>query len=799
MSASRGAPGPEPSGPSESGGPPEGVTAAEAVLERLCAALGGRGEVREGQRQMVAEVATAVADGSSVAIQAGTGVGKSFGYLAPIGATRGQRRGPAVVVTSTIGLQEQLARSDLPALAAVLDEPLTWAVVKGMSNYACLAKALGTGTARRGASRPARGLASLFGSGSGEPATGGAAAPEGAASPEPGAADVELPEALATWLAETADGDVESAPVGRESREWAAVAADADDCPGQARCPFGGGCFVFAARRRAASADVVVTNASLYGMHLRSRGKLLPPHEVLVVDEAHAAPELWSKALAAEVSGRSVSEVARLFGRVLGGAREALGADEDRLRSAVVEAASRLELALGELAREASGPWTTLLVAGGLDHPVGTASPTGEAAPSLRSVLADLTVPLAAMASLVRSRIGEVQRADATSRLDVGSLGSPTSPVLRRIAELERLGRRVQAQRDRLSQMLEADPGEWATVLVRLAEDRLLLRVEPIDVGLVLASGLWARAGGRGPAEAAAGLGAEEAAVEDDTGGEDAGEEDAGEEDAAEEDDAIRLRSVVLTSATLPAGVLARLGAGWVPRRVVPSPYDYRRQMALYVPARFPDPKAGADWQAAVDEELSALIDAAGGRTLALFTSRQALERAAASLERSLGRRYPVLVQGRGGSVSTLLRRFAEEEAACLLGTRTFFQGIDVPGRSLSLVVLDRVPFPSPGDAMVKARSEVAGPTAFRTVLLPEATVLLEQAMGRLVRARGDAGVVAVLDTRLVRSPWAGQVRAELQAAFPGHALLTRRDQAVAVLVRLGEPSAGSSAVAGRY
>jgi ATP-dependent DNA helicase DinG len=780
MSAGRGEPEPELSAPSTADGPSEGVTAAEAVLERLCRALGGRGEVREGQRLMVAEVATALAEGGSVAIQAGTGVGKSFGYLAPIGATRGRRRGPAVVVTSTIGLQEQLARSDLPALAGVLDEPLTWAVVKGMSNYACLAKALGTATANRGTSRSARGLGSLFGGRGEEPSTGGAS------SPETGAPELGLPEALDEWLAKTADGDVEGAPVGRESKEWASLAADADDCPGQVRCPFGGGCFVFAARRRAAGADVVVTNASLYGMHLRSRGKLLPPHEVLVVDEAHAAPELWSKALAAEVSGRSVLEVARLFGRVLGGQREALTDDEDRLRSAVVEAGSRLDLALDEVAREANGPWTTLLVAGGLDHPVGTASPTGEAAPSLRSVLADLTVPLAAMASLVRSQVGEVQRADAASRLDVGSPGSPAGPALRRIAELERLGRRVQAQRDRLLQMLDADPGQWATVLVRLADDRLLLRVEPIDVGLVLAGGLWAQVGGLGRAEAAAGPDAEGEVDGDDP-----------DDDPGEDDDAVRLRSVVLTSATLPAGVLARLGALWIPRRVVPSPYDYRRQMALYVPARFPDPKAGADWQAAVDEELAALIDAAGGRTLALFTSRQALERAAASLERSLGRRYPVLVQGRGGSVSTLLRRFAEEEAACLLGTRTFFQGIDVPGRSLSLVVLDRVPFPSPGDAMVKARLDAAGPAAFRSVLLPEATVLLEQAMGRLVRARGDAGVVAVLDTRLVRSPWAGQVRAELQVAFPGHAVLTGRAQAVAVLERLAGSVGAAPSVAG--
>jgi len=761
--------------------------AALGVLAALRGALGGRGEEREGQRQMVAAVASALAEGTSVAIQAGTGVGKSFGYLAPLGATKGRRERPAVVVTSTIGLQEQLSRSDLPALAAVLDEPLTWAVAKGMSNYACLAKALSIGSTRRGGRRPGQGLASRLGGGAG--IFGGTQASEGEAGSTPSAlSGAALSEELASWLAETADGDVEGAPVARESSEWAAIAGDPDDCPGQARCPMGGGCFVFAARRRAAEADVVVANASLYGMHLRSRGKLLPAHEVLVIDEAHAAPELWSKALAAEVSGRAVTEVARLFGRVLGGPREALSADEDRLRSTLVEVAARVDLGLAEVAREASGPWTTLLVEGGLDHPASPVSPTGDRAPSLRALLEDLSVPLAAMASVVRNRITEAERADSASRLDVGAAGSASAATIRRIAELERLGRRVQSQRDRLAQMLDADPREWATVLVRPAEDRLLLRVEPIDVGLVLASGLWAKLDKR-PAESA------ESAVSRSGEAEPDGERGPGGDDEAEVDDAgssTRLRTVVLTSATLPVGVLVRLGAAWIPRRVVPSPYDYRQQMALYVPARFPEPKAGATWQAAVDDELGALIEAAGGRTLALFTSRQALDRAAASLERSLGRRYPILVQGRGGSVSALLRRFAEEEAACLLGTRTFFQGVDVPGRSLSLVVLDRVPFPSPGDAMIKARSEAAGPAAFATVLLPEATVLLEQAMGRLVRARGDAGVVAVLDSRLVRSSWGGRVRAELQAAFPGHPLLTRREQAISLLERLSTKAAGA-------
>ena len=210
-------------------------------------------------------------------------------------------------------------------------------------------------------------------------------------------------------------------------------------------------------------------------------------------------------------------------------------------------------------------------------------------------------------------------------------------------------------------------------------------------------------------------------------------------------------RPAVLTSATIPANLAARLGLP--PERTdtldVGSPFPYDVHGLLYCAAHLPDPRTPA-YEPAMHDELEALIRAAGGRTLALFTSWKAMNAAADALrERDLP--YELLTQS-DLPKPALLRAFTEDEGSCLFATMGFWQGVDVPGRSLSLVVLDRIPFPRPDEPLMQARREKAGPAAFRLVDLPRAATLLAQGAGRLIRSAVDKGVVAVLDPRLANT-----------------------------------------------
>lgn len=212
--------------------------------------------------------------------------------------------------------------------------------------------------------------------------------------------------------------------------------------------------------------------------------------------------------------------------------------------------------------------------------------------------------------------------------------------------------------------------------------------------------------------------------------------------------------TAVLTSATVPPGVVGRLGLDRfeVTQLNVGSPFDYQHHALLYVARHLPDRRLAAS-EPALHDELCTLIQAAGGRTLALFTSRRATEAAAAALRPRLD--FEVLAQD-DLPKGALLERFAADEASCLFATLSFWQGVDVPGRSLSLVTIDRLPFARPDDPLAQARRERAGDAAFRLVDLPRAAMLLAQGAGRLVRNATDMGVVAVLDPRLATAGYRG-------------------------------------------
>jgi len=274
-----------------------------------------------------------------------------------------------------------------------------------------------------------------------------------------------------------------------------------------------------------------------------------------------------------------------------------------------------------------------------------------------------------------------------------------------------------------------------------------VLKVAPLDIGPMLADALWART------------------------------------------------TVVLTSATIPPGIERRLGvaAGTSNQMDAGSPFPYATNGLLYCATHLPDRRRdGAE--GALHEELAALIEAAGGRTLALFTSWRAMEGAADALR---GRVPFRLMTQSELPKPALVKAFSSDESSCLFATMGFWQGVDVPGPALSLVVIDRIPFPRPDEPLLQARRERFGPAAFREVDLPRAATLLAQGVGRLIRSSTDRGVVAVLDPRLAKASY----RWELVRALPPMTRTRDRHDVATFLAgpsRSGEPTVSSRGARGR-
>ncbi len=663
--------------------------AVEAVRLLGAVVTASGGSRRQGQDDMAAAVAAAVEDGRHLLVQAGTGTGKSWGYLVPAVAAAVRRGRGVVVATSTLALQGQLVRQDLPRLADALAAPLgrrpTWQLVKGRNNYVCAHRLSGGSEAEEDPM-------SFFDDDSGRGGHGGGGA----------RSSLELQVTRAReWAAGTETGDRDELVPGVSDRAWRAVSVTARECLGAQRCPVAVECFSEAARARAREVDVVVTNHALLAIDATDNRKTLPQHDVVVVDEAHDLLDRVTAALSREVTVGSVRAVATAARRAGCSAEDVK--DLDRC-------ADSLETALEgtPLGRLVDGAPPALQ-----DSLLLLATATRSA---LRTLPKDPDV--AAAAGVQNARAGLLEHAGVAERLG----GVP-----------------VEEGEEDADGTADAPIGE-DVVWVEDDERRgRVLRAAPLNVAGLLRSRLF---------------------------------------DA---------RTVVATSATLtgPGGfeVLARrlgLGRGGWRGLDVGSPFDYRRQAILYVASHLPAP--GRDGHGdPLHEELVALVSAAGGRTLGLFSSRRAAVAAAEVVRARTD--FPVLCQG-DDVVPTLVRRFAEDPETCLFGTLGLWQGVDVPGPSCSLVVLDRVPFPRPDDPLSQARSEAvdrAGGSGFMSVSVAHAATLLAQGAGRLVRNGDDRGVVALLDPRVATKRYGPA----LLDALPPFWRTTDRDVALGALRRL--------------
>jgi ATP-dependent DNA helicase DinG len=676
------------------------------------ARLLGAFEDRPCQRDMAAYIADVYNDGGIALLEAGTGVGKSFAYLVPALAWARENGERTVVSTNTINLQEQLVGKDLPVLARALATGAhtpTFALLKGWRNYLCLAR---LDQARAGQD-------SLF--------------------EDDRAAELET---VAAWAARTADGSLADLADEPSTDVWDAVAAESDLCTRLA-CPHFERCFVFQARRRAAEADVVVVNHHLLASDLAVRlasdnwleAAVLPPYRRLILDEAHHLEDVAATHLGSQVSQAGIQ---RLLGRLERNGRGLLPtlsaelfAREDLLSAASRDLVTRRLLDALRSARRAAEELFAMLgrrlddaVAG---HPGGhvwrltdefAADPVW--AEGLGVILENLLVAFSEL------RDGVETIADRLA------LDDPAERKAQLVGELRGVVRRLEAAAQGLTATLKPGPAPaGGATAVRWLERRgrryatLALAAVPLDLAPILKSALFDR-----------------------------------------------VETVVLTSATLAAGreftfLEERLGLDLAPSRVMireilPSPFDFAGQCLFGIPTDVPEPRddeAGHD--AAVARVLLELAQAADGGVFCLFTSHGALRRAADAVRGRIAGRWPLLVQGEGGQRDQLLRSFREAGSAILLGTDSFWEGVDVPGRALRVLILAKLPFKVPSEPLTAARLErlaARGLDGFTHYLVPHAALKLKQGFGRLIRSKSDVGAVVLLDRRVVTKRYGGMI-----------------------------------------
>ncbi|MGI5487011.1 ATP-dependent DNA helicase [Microtetraspora malaysiensis] len=610
------------------------------------AVTGLGGAERPGQVTMACAVQEAVESERHLAVQAGTGTGKSLAYLVPA-IRHAMETGDAIVVsTATIALQRQLVDRDLPRLADALEPHLPhkpeFAILKGRRNYLCQYKA--------SAGMPDDEEDQLF-------------------DPREVSATGRMVQRIQEWANETETGDRDELVPGVSDLAWRQFSVNAKECLGAQRCPSGAECFAELARQRAGEADVVVTNHALLAIDAMEDFAILPEHDVVVVDEAHELVDRVTSVVTDELSESSVGLAVRRSGRLL-------------------------EQGVADRLKEAGEDLGALL----------TAAPPGR--------VDELPQSLGLTLALVRDAAFACITALGPRNKDKDD---PENAGARKAAftALDEVHDTAQRMLDAFGVESEADRAEVVWLDAGHGRVPPTLRVAPLSVGGMLRDKLFGD------------------------------------------------RTVILTSATLALGGsfdgMARqwgLSDDWTGLDVG-SPFDHPRSGILYVAKHLPQPGRDGLPEAYLDE-ITELIEAAGGRTLGLFSSMRAAKAATEALRERLD--VPLLCQG-DDSTSLLVKQFAADPATSLFGTLSLWQGVDVPGPSLTLVIIDRIPFPRPDDPLASARQRhvaAKGGNGFMSIAATHAALLLAQGAGRLLRSMTDRGVVAVLDPRLATARYAG-------------------------------------------
>ena len=633
---------------------------------------------------MALAVARAVQGGGALVVEAGTGVGKTFAYLAPA-MLSGAR---VLVSTATKALQDQLFLRDIPRLAASLGVPVRLAQLKGRSSYLCLQR-----------------LDEAFAGGAAEHLS---------------AAQQRLLGEVRLWAQRTASGDVAELPALDEASPLLPlITSTRENCLGAA-CPRVAQCHVNTARRTALGADVVVVNHHLFfaDLQLRESGvaELLPSANVVIFDEAHQINAVGLQFLAVQTGTAAWKRLAADLLRQSQGPQRGF-ADWYGLSGALSQSVQAVAALFGESASTRRLPWVDCA-------PEGVDSQTWVAALGR----------LAAALEAARSCLDLLADAHVSMQL---------------------LSQRAQT----LHQQVAGFAGASAAGMVQWAEVGAQVRIcaSPLNISAVLRQHVTL-----------------------------------GEHSS---------RAWIFTSATLGTDEDLRwfvepCGLEGARTLRVESPFDYARQAAIYVPQEFPEP-AHPDHSAAVAALVADAATQIGGKTLVLTTTLRAVQAVRKALQEFMSQQeaggLDILAQG-DASKRELLERFTADavspaRGAVLVASAAFWEGIDLAGDVLQLLVIDKLPFAPPDDPLVRAQTDAckaAGGNAFKDIHLPQAAMALKQGAGRLIRGESDRGILVVCDTRLHTRAYGKKL---LQALPPMRRLRDAADWKNA-LAELAAPSA---------
>lgn len=586
---------------------------------------------REAQLTMSDAVASALSERRILMVEAGTGTGKTFAYLAPA-LMSGEK---VIVSTGTRNLQDQLFHRDLPTVLGALGLSVRTALLKGRSNYLC----------------PYRLQIHLE---------------DGRF---PNKQTVHELQRVSEWAHQTSSGDIaELVDLPEDASVWPLVTSTADNCLGQ-ECPLLEECPLMRARKKASEADLVVVNHHLFFADIAIKeggfGELLPDATAVIFDEAHQLPEVASLFFGENISSRQLLDLAQdAVGEMLQTAGE--------MRS-ILDASTQLEnrvadmrIVFGDDARK--GVWSDL------------------------------------------AHLEKMPPAIDAVKLALAHLSNCLGTASARSKGLENCHRRAEDLSndfDKLTGKTPADQVHWFETFKK----GFVIQWTPLDIAKPFRDMVSARKS-----------------------------------------------SWIFTSATLAVNedfrhFSSQIGLNDLESLQLPSPFAYEQQALFYVPRGLPDTSDPGYTHAVLEAALPVLI-ASHGRAFVLFTSHRALKEAAEWLRGRL--EYPLLIQG-SMAKGELLKRFREHGNAILLGTGSFWEGVDVRGEALSCVIIDKLPFASPGEPVIAARIDAykaRGRNPFVSYQLPGAIIAMKQGAGRLIRDETDTGVLMICDPRLVARPY---------------------------------------------
>lgn len=656
---------------------------------RDCADAFPNFEERPEQAEMVRAVASAINDGDSLIVEAGTGVGKSLAYLIPAARHALANNTRVVVSTNTINLQEQLSNKDIPLLRRLMDaagmgDGLETAQLKGRSNYLCMRRF--TAMRRSLGNRPD---------------------------------EARMLVRLILWLLQTEPGDRSELNLrGEDEALWNRFSAQEGGCFIANRPEGDGGCFLLKARQRAEAAHILVVNHSLLLSDIATGNRVLPPYDVLIVDEAHHLEDEATRQLGFEAEESAIREYLDSIQRSDG---------QGGIINLIRQSARGSEMAIG---------------------PQGYLTSLTQALAQANLEARDYMTPfLDSVRRFLRNHAEEAGDYDRRLRLTRGLRVQPDWEKVEMAWELfKRMLNHVDEALDALSVGLE-DAEAFLS-----SHDELMS-----EVNALMQSGRYLRDG----------IGA---AIEQDDreriawlresrdGGISIAWAPLNVSKLLQEQLYNDKRTVILTSATLSMqGSLQylkdRTGLTEARELILGSPFDYKRSALVLLPRSFPEP-GWPNYQEHLERAIVDLCRATGGRALVLFTSHSALRTTRAAIEGMLEREHiSVLGQGIDGSSKQLLETLRRDPHTVLLGTASFWEGVDISGDNLSLLIIARLPFSVPTEPVFAARAELLE-DSFSEYAVPQAVLRFKQGFGRLIRSKNDRGIVVALDQRLTSKPY---------------------------------------------